>query len=190
MKTRIGVLLSVVLVGCVPSWNPFYTEKDLVFDPALVGTWTPIDASESSKETWAFTLASDKLYQLKQTDTGGRTAVFDVRLFLLKGQRYVDLYPTKVEGDRGEMNTWAGFSLVPAHLLMKLEQVEPSLKLAATNPDWMQRYLKRNPTAIAHQVVGDGNIVLTACTADLQKFILAHRNDEDFFGGALELKRR
>ena len=34
------------------------------------------------------------------------------------------------------------------------------------------------------------NIVLTASTSELQKFVLGHTDDADFFGGAMELKRK
>ena len=190
MKTRILLIALLALAGCVPSWNPFYTQKDLVFDPALVGTWRPVEAKESSKETWAFSKTGDKSYQLAQTDEEGRKAIFEVRLFQLNGQRFVDFYLTKVEGDEMKVNAWASISLVPAHLLLKVDQVEPSVKLAATNPDWMQKFLNKTPGAISHQVVGDGSIVLTAGTAELQRFVLAHLNDPDFFGGAMEMKRQ
>jgi hypothetical protein len=79
---------------------------------------------------------------------------------------------------------------VPAHLLLKVEQIAPELKLAAMNPDWMQKYLKQHPDALAHRLVSDGSVVLAAGTSDLQKFVLAHLQDEDFFGGAMELKRK
>ena len=190
MKNRILLLACLALAGCVPSWNSFYTEKDLVFDPALVGAWRPVEAKKSSKEAWEFTKAGDKLYQLAQTDEEGRKAAFDARLFKLKGHLFLNLYLTKVEGDDLKVNAWASISLVPAHLLLKVEQVVPALKLAAMNPDWMQTYLKQHPNAIAHRVVSDGNIVLAASTDELQKFILAHLDDKDFIGGAMEMKRK
>jgi len=190
MKSKILLLFALALAGCVPSWNPFYTEKDLVFDPALVGAWRPAEAKETSKEDWAFTKAGDKQYQLAQTDEEDRKAVFEAHLFQLNAQRFVDLYLTKVEGDDLKVNAWASLSLVPAHLLLRVEQIEPALKLAVMNPDWMQKFLKKTPGAIAHQVVGDGNVVLTADTGELQKFIAAHLNDPDFFGGPMEMKRK
>jgi hypothetical protein len=190
MKTKILLLLSLALAGCVPSWNPFYTQKDLAFDPALVGMWRPVEAKESSKEAWGFTKAGDKLYQLAQTDEESRKAVFEARLFQLNGKRFVDLYLTKVEGDELKVNAWASISLVPAHLLLKVEQIEPALKLAAMNPDWIKTFLKQHPDAIAHRVVADGSIVLAAGTGELQKFVLAHLDDADFFGGPMELKRK
>ena len=190
MKSRIILLCAVVVAGCVPSWNPFYTEKDLVFDLALVGTWSPSNAKEGSKETWTFTKESDTRYRLQQTDEEGRTADFDARLVKLKERRFLDLYLTRVEGDDVKLNAWASFSLVPAHLLLKVEQIQPALKIAAMNPDWMQKFLKQHPDAIAHRVVMEDNIVLTANTSELQKFVLAHADDADFFGGAMELKHK
>jgi hypothetical protein len=180
----------LALAGCVPSWNPFYAEKDLVFDRALTGTWRPTQANETSREMWVFTRSADKLYQLEQTDDEGRKATFETRLFKLKDHLFIDLYLTNVEGDGLKVNAWASSSLVPAHLLLKVEQIEPALKLAAMNPDWMQTYLKQHPSAIAHRVVSDGNIVLSANTEDLQKFVLAHLDDKEFFGGAMEMKRK
>ena len=190
MKNRILLLACLALAGCVPSWNPFYTEKDLVFDPALVGAWRPVEAKESSKEAWVFTKAGDKLYQLAQADEEGRKAVFEARLFKLKDHLFLDLYLTKVESDDLKVNAWASFSLVPAHLLLKVEQIQPALKLAAMNPDWMQKFLKKSPDAITHRVVSDGNIVLAASTGELQEFILAHLSDKDCFGGTMEMKRK
>jgi len=190
MKTRILLLFVLALAGCVPLWNPFYTEKDLVDDSALVGTWRPVKIKESSKELWEFTKAGDKLYQLAQTDEEGRKAVFDARLFKLREQHFLDLSLAKVEGDDLKVNAWAGVSLVPAHLLLKVEQIEPALKLAAMNPDWMQQHLKQHPEAISHRIVSDGNIVLAGDTGELQKFVLSHLEEKEFFGGAMEMKRK
>jgi hypothetical protein len=191
MKNRTPLLLfALALAGCVPSWNPFYTEKDLTFDPALVGAWRPVEAKESSKEAWGFSKAGDKLYELAQTDEEGRKAVFDARLFKLKDHLFLDLYLTKIEGDDLKVNAWASLSLLPAHLLLRLEQIKPALKLAVMNPDWIQNYLKKSPDAIAHRIVSDGNVVLAASTDELQRFILAHLDDKDFFGGAMEMKRK
>ena len=103
---------------------------------------------------------------------------------------FLDLYLTKVEGDNLKVNAWASISLVPAHLLLKVEQIDPALKLAAINPDWMQTYLKQHPNAIAHRVVSDSNIVLAANTDELQKFVLAHFDDKEFFADAMEMKRK
>ena len=183
-------LVGLVLIGCVPSWNPFYTEKDLVFEPGLLGRWRPADAKETSPEIWAFSRGGEKRYQLDQTDDEGHKAVFEAHLLRLKGQAFLDLYLTKLDAPEAKVNAWASFSMVPAHLLLKVDQVEPVLKLAAMNPDWMQKFLKAHPEALAHRVVADGNIVLAAGTGELQRFVLEHLADKEFFGESQEMKRR
>ena len=189
-RTRILLVALLALAGCVPSWNPFYAEKDLVFDSTLVGRWRPVEAKEGSKEDWEFTKAGDKHYQLTQTDEEGRKAAFESHLFKLKEHLFLDLYVTKVEGDELKVNAWASISLVPAHLLLKVELTESAVKLAAMNPEWLKEFLKQNPGAIAHRTVSDGSIVLAARTDELQKFVLAHLGDKEFIGGPMEMKRR
>jgi len=188
LKNKILLLFALIFAGCVPSWSPLYTEEDLVFDPLLAGTWTPAQAEEGAKERWEFTKAGEKLYELQQTDEEGRKAGFEARLVKLKEHRFLDLYLTKAE-DGVKVNAWASFSLVPAHLILKVEQIDPALKIAAMNPTWMKEFLEQHPDAIAHRVVSGGNIVLAASTSELQKFVLEHVNDREFFGGPMELRR-
>ncbi|MCH7691023.1 MAG: hypothetical protein IIA17_08270, partial [candidate division Zixibacteria bacterium] len=43
MKTKSLAILSLVslfLVGCIPSLHPLYTENELVYEPSLLGIWT------------------------------------------------------------------------------------------------------------------------------------------------------
>lgn len=190
MKNNVLLLVFLVLVGCVPSWNPLYTEKDLVFNPALVGTWTPADAKQDSKESWAFTKGGDKVYHLQHLDEEGRKARFEARLLKLKEQQFLDLYLARIEDDDVKLNDLARFSILPAHIFLKVEQIEPALKIAAMNPEWMKEFLKKHPDAIAHRVVNAENIALTASTGELQKFVLDHLNDKEFFGGPVELRRK
>ena len=189
MKPKIILLAGLVLAGCVPSWNPLYTEKDLAFDPLLVGKWQPVDRKEGSLEKWAFSKTADKQYQLDQTDQEGRTAIFTVCLVKLGDNRFLDLYLTKLQDDGVNLNSWAGFSLVPAHLILKIEAIDSNLKIAAMNPDWVKKFVKQNPQAIEHRVLPDDNIVLTANTSQLQKFVVAHVKEEGLFGDAMTFKR-
>ena len=96
---------------------------------------------------------------LKRTREG-RKAAFEARLFKLKDHLFLDLYLTKVEGDDLKVNAWDSISLVPAHLLLKVELTESAVNLAAMNPDWTKTFLKEHPDAIAHRIVSDGSIVL------------------------------
>jgi hypothetical protein len=172
----------VIASGCVPSFHELYTEKDVVFDPALIGVWT----ADNEKESWDFSKDSDKSYKLVHTDNEKRHAEFSVHLVKLKESRFLDLYLTKATD--AEFNGWAVASLVPAHLFLKVEQIGPVLRMAAMDPDWLKEFLAKNPKAIDHETLDD-RIVLTASTADLQKFLLEHAQQK-LFGDVADLKRK
>ena len=70
--------------------------------------------------------------------------------------------------------------MFPGHLLVRVSQLEPELKLAFFDFDWLQKYLEKNPKALAHHQEGD-RIVLTAGTRDLQKFVLKHLGEGELF---------
>ena len=179
--------LALLLAGCVPSVNPLYTEKDLVFDPALVGVWS----EENEKEAWAFAEAGGKKYFLKHTDSDGRTGEFDAHLLKLGQELFLDLYALGLGGNGGwEINQLARCALVirPGHLFLKVDQITPTLKLRLMDPERLEELIEKNPKDIQHEKIRlngrdseEFQIILTAPTKDLQKFILRHVKDEKFF---------
>ena len=62
-------LALILVTGCiVTSVNPLYTEKDLVFDPALVGAWS----EGEGKDTWAFEKAGEKKARSRSLEARGQ----------------------------------------------------------------------------------------------------------------------
>jgi len=180
-----------LLLGCVPSLNPLYTDKDVIFDSALVGTWS----GDDEKESWAFEKGADKSYNLTQTDSEGNTARFEAHLLQLKDYRFLDLYLIEL-GKESKINNYAGCALIPGHMFFKVSRIEPTLQMAVMDPDWIKDFLDKNPKAIRHQRLTDPDehkdrgIVLTAETKDLQNFVLKHIKDEKFFGEPGEFKKK
>jgi hypothetical protein len=70
--------------------------------------------------------------------------------------------------------------MFPGHLLFRVRQIGPQLRMAPCEYDWLKKYLDENPKAIAHHAESDG-VVLTAGTAELQKFVLAHLAEGQLF---------
>jgi hypothetical protein len=173
---------ALLLAGCIPSLHPFYTEKDLAFDARLLGTWSP----QGEKETWAFSAHEPTAYRLVYTDDKGRAGRFKVRLLRLQGHSFLDLHP---EEAAPEQNDYYRLHLVRAHSFLHVRKLEPTLVFTAMNPSWLEKHLKANPGAIAHERLA-GGIVLTADTAALQVFVLAHLETKDAFGKPAELIRQ
>lgn len=175
-----GALL--LLAGCIPSLHPFYTARDLAFDPLLLGTWVPQD----EKQTWAFSAHEPDAYRLVYTDDKGRAGRFKVRLLRLEGKTFLDLYPADPPG---ELNEYYKAHLVKAHTFLHVRELARSrLELAGLSFGWLDRQLKAEPGAIAHER-RNGQVVFTADTRALQAFVLKHLGTRDAFGKPLVLAR-
>jgi hypothetical protein len=177
--------LATVVAGCVPSLHPLYTEKDLVFDAALVGVWSE---KEDASETWAFEKTGEKAFKLVYT-VDGKSGEFEAHLLKLGNTLFLDLYPDGKGLDELNRNDFYKSHLIPGHTFAKVTRIEPSVQMAFLNPDWLKELLEQNPKAIRHEKVSD-RIVLTASTKELQEFVLKNVNTKDAFGGEpSDLKR-
>ena len=79
MKTRTLIAIAiagVLLSACIPSVNPFYTDKDLIFDPRLLGEWQVKDSS-NEPQLWKFEKGDDKTYKLSVTEKDSKRGEFN-----------------------------------------------------------------------------------------------------------------
>jgi len=156
---------AILLAGCVvTSVSPFYTAKDLVFEPALLGDWIG-DTNKAGDEIWKFDQSGDMAYRFTiiKPDTA---SVMEARAFRLDGQLFLDV--SSLEQD---------YHVIPPHFLLKVTQTTPALRMSQLNHDWLKDLVTKKPDAIRHHFVKSGDkseddrVVLTADTSELQKFI-------------------
>jgi hypothetical protein len=183
-----AVSLTVVMffAGCVvTSICPYYTDKDLVFDPAVLGDW--VDASETNGTSEYVKIESRGEAGYWATVCEAReTNSIEVHLFRLKQQLFLDSCPTNRSLD-----------FVPVHQVSKVMQIGPVIETANLNYDWLAKLLEQNPRAIRHFVLREkpedkqgGRIVLTADTKELQRFLLKYVNNTNAWKEPSQLKRR
>jgi len=189
MKTKklLFYLLAAILGGCIPSLNPLFTENELIFEEKLLGTW----AEDDSKETWQFKRGSDdpneKFYEMTYTDSEGK-GVFFAGLGKINDVMFLNIYPHEPELDKA--NDFYKLHILRVHTFMKIEQIEPTLKMAVMNPERMKEMLEKNPDIIKHEMIQDGDrILLTASTEQLQLFMKKYMNEEELFDDTSDLKR-
>lgn len=102
MKALLLSLLITVflLVGCVPvdSVNSIYTDKNVIFDPALIGNWVGDTPDQGSVR---IDRSGDNAYQLvvteRKDDSSMHETVFDAHLVSLGGERYLDVVPRQLQ---------------------------------------------------------------------------------------------
>jgi len=180
-----GLALTLITGCVVNSVYPFYTAQEEVFDPALAGTWVDSDAAKEAKDYWQIDQSGAKGYLLANVEND-QTNHFEAHLFRLKENTFLDLCPTnRVE------------SQLPLHFLLKIEQAPNSFQFQMLDLEWLSKLLDKEPNALRHILIPEnpGNtnslqLVLTADTAELQKFILTHISDTNAFTSKKEMKRR
>ena len=198
MKTRLIlslVLITLLLPGClVKSLHPFYTEKDVIFKKELTGTWTDADSAvwiieQHMQSTGLLSRKKPgKAYDITFTNRQG-SAKFLAHLFQLNGELYLDFSPDEVSCG----NDLAGFHMVGTHSLAKVWLTGGKIAISWYNEVWLADLFNKNLIRISHERVPydpDNNnpsavqIILTASTSELQKFIIKYGSDPTAFGEA------
>src|SRR5207302_10821506 len=111
--------VAVLLAGCIPSINPFYTNKDVVFEPKLLGAWREKEKTDEPV-VWKFEEGKDKAYELTVTEKEGKQGKFEAHLFKLKQQYFLDIIATEIGSNVSDTVT---ASLIPGHLLFRVPQI-------------------------------------------------------------------
>jgi len=186
-KAIVSIALIAALAGCIPSVHPFYNEKDVVFDKQLLGEWTAKE-EDSDPKSWKFETDENKAYKLTLTEKTGKQGEFKARLFKLKDNYFLDMVPTECHFDTNQADIVGSF-LIAGHLVLRVPELGPNLKLAFCDFDWLQKLLETNPKALAHYKEDD-RLVLTADTPELQAFVLKHMGEDELFPKVAELSRK
>ena len=172
--------LVLLLTGCVPSLHPLYTEEDLVYDPALVGTWT----EEESEDTWTFRKIGDTAYDLIYTEEGV-PARFEAHLVKVGEFLFLDTYP----GEPDIKNDFYLIHIIPAHIFLRIEIEGDVLRYAMLDLDWLKKMISEKKVDIGHEEM-EGGILLTAPPKELQEFFIKYAEDDKAFPDPQEIHRQ
>jgi hypothetical protein len=171
LKLFVVLGIASALTACAPSLHPFFTDKDVVFNEALLGVWI-----DDSGGTCKFTKSGDNHYELLVMDE--KPARFEARLIELGGATFLDLYPKPL----GEDVSLYPANVVLAHSLARVTIGKDSIAIAIMDGDWLKRLSDRNQLDVKHERINGEMILLTASTPELQAFALKHANNKEAFG--------
>jgi hypothetical protein len=176
------ILLASMLVslsGCagVVSLHPLAipNDKDVVFDPALMGTWEEVKADRNGARTRYIVDRAESGYAVN-VDPDKAKGTMHV---LKTGDRYLlDIYCPS-DGPP-----------LPVHLFVKLRLDKDSAWLAEMDGNWFKEQI-RTRGQLRHEVLAedDDRIVLTASPSELRRYLLPYAADDRSFGGETELQR-
>jgi hypothetical protein len=195
----IAALMVALLQGCiVKSLHPFFRESDVVFDRTLLSTWV-----DQNNDKWTIVPYKDKpnAYEMHwREEEGNQDIVFLAHLFKLQGELYLDVMPLT---DHHDINMpLFEMHLLPAHSVAKVVMLSAAeVQIKWFDEDWLRMLFDQNKIKIAHEEVLDETpkdendkwYVLTASTAELQKFIIKYGHEAAAFSNDnstwLRLKR-
>lgn len=176
-KISIFLMLAGVLGACVPSLNPLFTDKDVIFDTNLLGSW-----QGAENETWLFEADESNSYKLTHLDEN-KKAVFNVHLAKIKDLTFLDIFPSEL----GSVNYLYEMNMFRSHTFFKVEIENKQVQLQMLDFDLIKEKNKAKPLGVTHVKSQDGRILLTASTEELQKFVVSN---VDLFGEKLILKKK
>jgi len=187
--------LAAFLGGCIPvmSLHPLYTEKDIVFEEGLLGTW--LEDVNKPEAFWKFERVEKpkNAYKLILSDEEGHKGSFIAHLVKLQDKLFLDAYPSESPWEPEEPNEvdflFNNLFLLPTHTFMKIDSIEPELKIRLTLESKMEELLEENPNAVKHTKTEE-RLVLTASTKELQEFVLKYVDDENLFTDEIVLNRK
>lgn len=195
-KSIIGAL-SVLLAtsACsVQSLHPLYSEEVLWYDEAMEGDWVDNDGRLWTLENAALlkslhsgtsngVSSRRKMYLASYADEKDTLYAFEIHLLRLGKQRFVDIFPWEKYTEK-MINGSMIVNLLPVHTFAKIELRGDSLFLSEIDGSWVKDLVKNNQIRISHEKVdlyGGEEIILTASTEELQKFIIKYQNDPKAF---------
>lgn len=186
MKNKVGLLLLVVFLfqGCIiHSLYPLYTAETIFLDKNIEGFWT----SPSSKgdadcpKGLLFEKAQDKNFYYLTTCEDGVSSKLETHLVKIGKYTYLDMYPERDHPrEKGKENKvgFSDFHLIATHSFARVTVNEKKLTMESFKTEWLEDLFKQRKIRIKHEVIKDDEILLTASSKDLQKFVLKYEEEK------------
>ena len=165
--------LVLLMTACtVRSLQPLYAEKDLIFDPQLLGAW--VEEGDKSDDLVIFQKHEDNSYTVRVGDS----PKLEGHLLKLGGDLFLDLTPTETDD---------AFN-IPGHLFVKIRLNGDTLQTALIDSDWVEHAADGGTLGLSHLRIG-GKVVLTASPKELQAFVTRYAGDGSVFKNHEEYRR-
>jgi hypothetical protein len=167
-----GLVLMLSSCGPVESENSLLADKNVMFDPGLIGAW----AGQDDEEVVTFGRVDARTYRVVYLESSGSEPLtFEGRLGRVAHLYFLDLH-LRSGNESG-------------HLFLRLSRDGEILSLAYLNYDWVRAMLTSGESKLDYRI-RDEEIVLTASTGELQRFVMQHAGQKEAFSEVAKFKRQ
>jgi hypothetical protein len=178
--------LAILLNGCAPiaSFFPLYKDDDKAFETRLLGTWKvekPDPKNPDDKNTrWIFAKSKDEnFYDFKLGAVGAKGGFLaKARLVKIGPSLFVDF-----EGDTSN-KVWDSkdivipFPVMQVHMMGRIWLEKDRVEIHFLKDSWVKDEIRAGSFGLPH-LGENGDMILTAGTDDLRRFMEEHAEDKD-----------
>lgn len=190
LKFLLLILIAFIITGCPARiLFPLFTEKELIFNPSLVGRWTLED------DIYTFQKLGEKSYELLHytNKTGYDTAVFKSELGKIGKYWFLDLFPESRALESHLNNGVFTHHLILAHTISRIWFEGDSIRIATLDNDWLRKIINKKKLKVPHVYIKDKNmgeqLIITANTKELQRFVTKYADNTGAFPNPGVLRR-
>ncbi|MGA2845589.1 MAG: hypothetical protein ABSF68_09225 [Candidatus Acidiferrales bacterium] len=175
------IVLTAFLGGCATySVHPFYKPDESTLEPGLVGTWT-VDKAKITIQA-----NEEGTYEVRVADSDSNGDYrYKMRLIRVGGDLFADaVFDEEYVNDK---KIDFPYGIAAFHFLYKVLLNGDTLRISLVNHDWLVTQIEAKKISIAHEYMDenlaprDSSILLTASSANLQKFIQQLADTPDAF---------
>ena len=189
--TTAFAFLLIFLSSCLTTLHPIFTEKDLAYDPKLIGVWNTENegkkgkviisnlASENSVELPGnISVIKQKGYFIIYQDENGKVSDQYIAFLARIGKHlYFDYFPADKKGDR-KLDEFFGVHFVRMHTSYRVEILKDgSFELSQFDGSYVKSLIDEKKIRISHETDADDNTVITASTKELQQYLLKYGDE-------------
>jgi hypothetical protein len=194
--------LLIFLSSCLTTLHPIFTEKDLAYDPKLIGTWKA-DSTGNKRRAVITNLSTESSIDLPgnissikqegylisyQNEHGTTSERYIAFLARIGKHLYFDYYPADKKEDR-KLDEFFGVHFVKMHTSYRVDiSKDGSFELTQLDEGYVRKLIDEKKIRISHETDADDNTVITASTKELQQYLLkygdepsAYRNEKTTF---------
>jgi len=189
--------LLIFLSSCLNTLHPIFTEKDLAYDPKLIGTWNTEKqgtkgrviisnlATENSVELPGnISTIKQKGYLITYQDEQGDTKQNIAFLARIGKHLYFDYYPADKKEDR-RLDEFFGIHFVRMHSSYRVEILKDgSFELSQLDGSYVKSLIDQKKIAISYETDAEDDITITASTKELQQYLLKYGDESSAYESA------
>jgi hypothetical protein len=189
--TTAFAFLLIFLSSCLTTLHPIFIEKDLAYDPKLIGTWNTENEGKKGKVTinnlatensvelpGNISAIKQKGYFIIYQDENGKVSDQYIAFLARIGKHlYFDYFPADKKEDR-KLDEFFGVHFVRMHTSYRIEILKDgSFELSQLDGSYVKNLIDEKKIRISHETDTDDNTVITASTKELQQYLLKYGDE-------------